>query len=29
VRNVVGRHLIDIEPGTGARASASGRSHAR
>jgi Icc-related predicted phosphoesterase len=29
VRNVVGRHLFDIEPGAGARTSPSGRSHAR
>lgn len=29
VRNVVGRHLLDIEPGTGLQSAASGRSSAR
>ena len=29
VRNVVGRHLLEIEPGDGVRQSANGRSHAR
>jgi hypothetical protein len=29
VRNVVGRHLFEIEPGDGVRQSPSGRSHAR
>ena len=29
VRNVVGRHLFEIEPGEGVRQSPSGRSHAR
>jgi calcineurin-like phosphoesterase family protein len=29
VRNVVGRHLLEVEPGAGIRPSPSGRSHAR
>jgi calcineurin-like phosphoesterase family protein len=29
VRNVVGRHLLDVEPGAGARPAPSGHSHAR
>jgi hypothetical protein len=28
VRNVVGRHLLDIEPGAGARRSPAGARHA-
>jgi hypothetical protein len=29
VRNVVGRHLLEIEPGDGVRQSQSGHCHAR